>query len=570
MLRILAMLTLATSATCVFAQVRTVSFPSDWRVTVVPISGETPRRHISGSSANLQFWEGLDVETWSLDEEALRLLSTVNDQAPIVRLRLMSNFLADEGFEHVCNLPQLRDLEISARDSLTSNGFRKIARLKGLQCLRLDGFSVDDVGLQVLSELRSLKHLEVRGLGGLTGDCIRHAAKISGLQSIDLTAEHPVESGWLAPLTEHPGIKDVTLRFYGNGKFGGQLKVAIACLGSVRGLRSLSVRGAKSLEDGHLLPLTRLPNLEKLRFYECPVLTGTGFGEFARSGSLRSLSVWHCFVSDAGAAAIGRNKSLTELWLGSCNFSDAACASLSSLNNLKHLYVGFSSGVTGAGLAKLGALTGLEKISLAGTSLDRTGARMFLGMKQLTEIDASHTSLDSEAMVCLKDMFSLRELDLFGCENVGDRGLAALANLEQLEDLDLSRTGVTGRGLMHLGSLKKLRHLKLSRTGVTDDGLAFLRDLHLETLDLEDCRYLTEKCLEDLAVLPRLKSVILRGCRTELQHESQLTGINPSTDYNQPLRLNPPLNPPPGGPGEKREPPPIPEPADPPDDESKS
>jgi hypothetical protein len=68
---------------------------------------------------------------------------------------------------------------------------------------------------------------------------------------------------------------------------------------------------------------------------------------------------------------------------------------------------------------------------------------------------------------------------------VTDAGLAHLAALQELRQLDLSETNVTDAGLTHLANLRQLRWLLLGKTHVTDAGLAHLANLReLQTLDL--------------------------------------------------------------------------------------
>jgi hypothetical protein len=53
--------------------------------------------------------------------------------------------------------------------------------------------------------------------------------------------------------------------------------------------------------------------------------------------------------------------------------------------------------------------------------------------------------------------------------------VAILADLKQLEQLDLEGTQVTDRGLKHLYSLIKLELVKLDGTGVTSAGIEELK-----------------------------------------------------------------------------------------------
>ena len=68
------------------------------------------------------------------------------------------------------------------------------------------------------------------------------------------------------------------------------------------------------------------------------------------------------------------------------------------------------------------------------------------------------------------------ELEI-GFSDITDRGLAAVANMPNLEKLYLQKTSITDEGIQHLESLIRLRYLNLYGTQVTDDALDALVDL---------------------------------------------------------------------------------------------
>ena len=79
----------------------------------------------------------------------------------------------------------------------------------------------------------------------------------------------------------------------------------------------------------------------------------------------------------------------------------------------------------------------------------------------------------------------ITSLDLNGSSQVMDAGLRFLARMTQLQQLDLSSTGITDGGLAVLRQLKELKSIRLCRTGITDVGIAFLADCErLEKVDL--------------------------------------------------------------------------------------
>jgi hypothetical protein len=78
----------------------------------------------------------------------------------------------------------------------------------------------------------------------------------------------------------------------------------------------------------------------------------------------------------------------------------------------------------------------------------------------------------------------LKELSFDG--NFTDAGLAALANLPELERISLESTHLTDAGLEHLRRLKHLRWLNLMHTSTTPEGRDALREA------LPDCKILPE------------------------------------------------------------------------------
>ncbi|MCM2371887.1 WD40 domain-containing protein [Aporhodopirellula aestuarii] len=97
--------------------------------------------------------------------------------------------------------------------------------------------------------------------------------------------------------------------------------------------------------------------------------------------------------------------------------------------------------------------------------------------------------------------------------NVQDEDLAALADLTEVETLDLFGLNITDEGLKHLQHLSKLKSLDISRTQVTGSGLAYLQSL--SELNRLVCEYRLPFTDEGLSYLPPLPS--LKKWRGNLQ-----------------------------------------------------
>ncbi len=117
---------------------------------------------------------------------------------------------------------------------------------------------------------------------------------------------------------------------------------------------------------------------------------------------------------------------------------------------------------------------------------------------------------------------------------IGDKEIAALAQLRELEVLDLPlATGVTDAGLKALEGHPKLRLVRLRAPRVTDAGLASwprlpeLRWLHLMEVPLTDAG------LETFRLMPKLESLYLDGDRATDDGLSALITARPDLHFHR-------------------------------------
>ncbi|GIL60222.1 hypothetical protein Vafri_14808 [Volvox africanus] len=153
-----------------------------------------------------------------------------------------------------------------------------------------------------------------------------------------------------------------------------------------------------------------------------------------------------------------------------------------------------------------------------------------------TVVLVGRADVKNERLRSLDRCFRLRSLDLSGCSQVGDCGVAALrrhcgmrhlklnqcvaitdAALQQLKgltcllELELRECElITGEGLMHLGGLTQLRHLDLDQCRRIKGGLQHLTGLrNLVSLRLGWCSFLTDLEVAWLRCLNALKELRL-------------------------------------------------------------
>jgi hypothetical protein len=140
-----------------------------------------------------------------------------------------------------------------------------------------------------------------------------------------------------------------------------------------------------------------------------------------------------------------------------------------------------------------------ERQSLHSSMQDNLGFKM--GKK--------HDSLTDVAMKELSHFKKLMKLELRGQSRITDAGVQKLANLDQLETLDLSHTGVTDKSMEVFAGLNQLKDLHLEGTNLTPASLKELRRLKsLRTVSLSK-KLITDMALHDLIESNQLHKVTL-------------------------------------------------------------
>lgn len=105
----------------------------------------------------------------------------------------------------------------------------------------------------------------------------------------------------------------------------------------------------------------------------------------------------------------------------------------------------------------------------------------------------------------------LRYLSLSDAWEITDAGVAHLAGLVHLEELDLTETTITDVGLAYLSTLANVRTLSLWGTRVGDSGLRHIRKLAALENVLMPYTKITDRGLHDLAANRNLKRLDIRG-----------------------------------------------------------
>lgn len=182
-------------------------------------------------------------------------------------------------------------------------------------------------------------------------------------------------------------------------------------------------------------------------------------------------------------------------------------------------------GLTDKALSYLSELSNLEEFATNGMQITDEGLSQFTSLKKLKSMSFFHPALgikdfDGHGFAALKALPELRTLTIAG-SSYNDRGMAAIAEIKQLQEFRTWHTYQTQAGnesltkLTHLKSLWLGQRLRRSREGgdpisLDDTTLEVIVKLKtLESLTLNESR-LSLSALRRLSALPNLKRLQLR------------------------------------------------------------
>lgn len=311
-------------------------------------------------------------------------------------------------------LRRLKQLDLMPGPELNDNAMACIASLPELRSLRFScGNHVTDTGLAQLVRISKLDHLDLTCGAQISSVGLASLAKLSQLAGLSLgfefydkdfdlvEAEYDVR--WLPRLEQ--------LSSFGMEGNAAMVEKSVAELAEIPGLRSLGLRVRGFIENRSLKLLGRLHALEFLSL-QCD-----GVGD-----------------SDEGLAHLLGASQLQQLWIRpGPAITDAGLSKLASLQNLSNLDLELNDRICGSALGEL-------------RSLRRLNLRF-----HFRSVYASPFELQIPA--------GLADLYIDGPADLGDHGIAALAQARGLRHVQLRRCSWTNEDFTHFDRLTHLEYL---------------------------------------------------------------------------------------------------------------
>lgn len=300
---------------------------------------------------------------------------------------------------------------------------------------------------------------------------------------------------------------------------------------ATRGIRKVRVLSLKN-DLSHLVQNMR--DMECLNLKGCYNVTDTSITKaFVKTMStLTVLNLSLCKqVTDTSLDRIARvlcNLEVLDLG-GCCNITNGAllyCAR--GLLRLRHLNLRSCRHISDLGIGHIAGLTNNTQGNKNLTNLclqdcqkitDNALNNVAKGLVDLEVLNLSFCcGITDLGLAYLAGLKNLKEIDLRSCDNIGDDGISNLTDgCSSLTSLDVSFCDRIGdASLKHIShSLYNLRHLGLGSCRITDEGLfAVARNLQdIRILNIGQCNMITDKGLSYIAEnLRNVTSVDLYGC----------------------------------------------------------
>ncbi len=223
-------------------------------------------------------------------------------------------------------------------------------------------------------------------------------------------------------------------------------------------------------------------------------------------------------VTDAGLAELGKLPALQKLSLDGTAVTDEGMKGLQRVRSLQSLSLN-ATRISAGGLERLATLPGLKRMELMGCDLTQADFAAIGKLPALESLVLNRVlELNDAGLELICEASTLKSLHLNECVGLTDKGLVALAKAPGLEELYLNRANITGVGLGAAGAkkgLKSLRVLAVSAAPISLPGARAINSLKtLESLDIGFVPSMNDTFfVEFVEGLPHLKSLSIEGSK---------------------------------------------------------
>ncbi|MBP5622438.1 MAG: hypothetical protein J6X44_10525 [Thermoguttaceae bacterium] len=315
---------------------------------------------------------------------------------------------------------------------------------------------------------------------------------------------------YLAQFKDLKKVKSATIQ---NSSITGE---TLNMLATYPELTSLDIRRNVELKSKDLDAIASMPKLEKILAYYNS-FNSLAAKRIAKSSTVKVVDLRACSdVDDAACRYLAEMQTLEEVYFRFL-ITDAGVEYLAAAPNLK--FVEFQDcpidNDCAPSIVKFPALTGLRVFR--SKAFDDEGVKQIAGMK-LERLELRDLNVSSEGVLALKDMATLRSVELSELSNVEADALltvcAAWKDVESLNFFSMKSNDETVKTIVaNMPNLKSLT-LRASVGELSDASIDEICKLqNLETLDLRENGALTFDGMKKLANIKSLRRIYVKGTK---------------------------------------------------------
>jgi internalin A len=311
---------------------------------------------------------------------------------------------------------------------------------------------------------------------------VERLADVTTLKRLDLSLTYVSDRG-IERLKALPQLEDLNL-------YAAEFitDAAVAFLRGHRQLKTLNLRGTDVTDTS----LTYVAALSELRGLDISFtqITDVGLEHLASLARLEDLNLGGNKISGVGLHVLKVLPNLKRLsfygvqrrnagWCWAPVMTDLELDTISLLSGLEDLNVGFGVGLGVPRPSDLGPADGEAECRIAGgTRITDFGVAKLARLKKLRQLDLSGAAVTPTGLKSLAALPELQRLSLWNASAIDDTAAAQLEGLSKLVTLDLSNTAVGNETLARLGKLPGLKRLYVNETKISADAISTFEKEH--------------------------------------------------------------------------------------------
>jgi Leucine-rich repeat (LRR) protein len=170
-----------------------------------------------------------------------------------------------------------------------------------------------------------------------------------------------------------------------------------------------------------------------------------------------------------------------------------------------------------ADMEQLAGLKQMRKLEAGSPDVTGTGLAPLAALPNLEELDMSFGGATDEGMKTVTKLKQIKRLSVLNARNITDAGLKTIATMSNLRDLDVGQNStITDTGIIHLTKMKDLEKLAVTNTSFSERALEYVVKMpNLRSLKMYGTHVPAEALSKLLPTMPKIEELDLNWHATD-------------------------------------------------------